>query len=780
MSDFVDINVNTQPARANTISWFDAISPGRASRVVTPATCPPPSSTNMSTKEIRQSDLAVKQRHQENDLTVSTICYDDESNSSLLRRLNSTVTPPRPHTNLTDGEMGTSVVLGEYSTAAAASPQRRMASSGAVPRSRRRCDDMYEEAVRGKLAKRQWAAAEQIRQSILERARIERDCTFQPQLSPYAKKLHRPSHLAPENRIYEELMRKSEWRAQKQKEHIEDELKGCTFRPLTVQAAKLKSSAHVHDSHIFSELYNHHEEQQYFRDELRPRVVQHLEQQILYKNPSNKIVSENKMSEVVERLISRGAIVQADRQRAKSAAISSETFKPAISTKSERIVSRQQDAGLLSEDVLERLMNPPKTMSQDRCQRREREEKLFDEDFKEICSEYLKGVRVSLRKELEKNFISAKFDALADYIHREEPDYKGCDSRVDKYPIKQLLKAAVSILSAEEGDELVHILTHSRSPALNRKGFVTLCLKALAVVEDPRSSALASLPPPPSNSGNGNRTGSVDNTDKNRRDHLNRLRHNLSPEEVAAIKASALERQQRRTEEELQRQRAKEEEEMRECTFRPQTTRKIPRECRSGRYTNVRITKGEMLRRAHIRKSRTESVETPSLDLPIPLVRDIFKKLKIPTAFPSPQRRAHSAGAHPGVCGKHRQIRTTAVLKSPKQRVKSTSRRSRAEGDQQGVATRAASAVDKKSHFPAKSKGKEEAACAAVPSEQSSEDAAGTYTGRSFDGSPWPNAGALFRGAASEHGVFGGEGALTDLGRQLILQQLREYRSRQR
>lgn len=100
-------------------------------------------------------------------------------------------------------------------------------------------DRLYRSGVVNNLAKHQWAARERLKEQ-LRRDEVE-ECTFHPQISRFAvEKYHgRPSDLSPDRRYPQEQRAQAARMAQRRRERILDELQGCTFRPLTLEAAKL-------------------------------------------------------------------------------------------------------------------------------------------------------------------------------------------------------------------------------------------------------------------------------------------------------------------------------------------------------------------------------------------------------------------------------------------------------------------------------------------------------------------------------------------------------------
>lgn len=140
---------------------------------------------------------------------------------------------------------------------------------------------LYHVGLDRKLAKQQWACLERAKRRVQDDAN-ER-CTFQPQISPYAGAIHRPKALSPQFRANDEVKRKMEHVARRQRELAAEELVHCTFKPLTLSAAKLHASALLDRTHLHEDLFNDHKKRQAFRDHLQMEAVREIEERMLYR-----------------------------------------------------------------------------------------------------------------------------------------------------------------------------------------------------------------------------------------------------------------------------------------------------------------------------------------------------------------------------------------------------------------------------------------------------------------------------------------------------------------
>ncbi|ESL10970.1 hypothetical protein TRSC58_01289 [Trypanosoma rangeli SC58] len=616
-----------------------------------------------------------------------------------------------------------------------------------------------------------------MRQMMLEKVKVERECPFKPKLSPYAAKIQRPTDLAPQNRVYDELMRKEEWRAKKRQEHIRRELEGCTFRPLTLRAAKLKSSAHTHDSHVFSELYGHDEERNHFVREVQPYVVEQLERHMLFKNPSNKPLPEDKINAVVERLFSCSVVVHTEEGTRRRSQSPSPPFKPTVSVNSARIVAKQREGGNVEENVVERLLHPTAYLKPSEQLRRQTESKQEEAELELVRLEYVRRLQGLLQRERRQSIIAAKFELLSGAINKERQSREGSQRCVTEHSAQELVRAGAVMLSSAEAQELCSILTASGAGRLNKDSFIALCTAAVEGLPNPGASPLGRVPPPRAP----RMGGGLTDADRGVQEGAQRptfRREIPSPEELEKMRARREERTQQMVEEEYQKRQAMMEEEERQCTFRPPPPRRIPKECHVNHNVDVKTTKAAALRRAYIEK-RLEGEEHAggtAAALPPASTKDLFG--------------AGAGGAHTGAqflqSVAPRSLlassnpRTKPFFASPIAEVspatKVPSKRCRGGKAHRSYTAHGEGFSTRKDHSSR--------SVPAVASDRSSDDAAAAYprprkmrTRESVAVAEAPSP-RVYRDVVSEHAAFGRDGALSEFGRELILRQLREYRDR--
>lgn len=140
---------------------------------------------------------------------------------------------------------------------------------------------LYHVGLDRKLAKQQWACLERARRHA-QMDEME-GCTFQPQISPYAEAIERPRALSPQFRARDDMRRKVERIAQRQRELEEKQMTECTFKPLTLSAARLHASALLERSNLHEKLFKDHKKRQLFRDHLQMEAVKEIEERMLYR-----------------------------------------------------------------------------------------------------------------------------------------------------------------------------------------------------------------------------------------------------------------------------------------------------------------------------------------------------------------------------------------------------------------------------------------------------------------------------------------------------------------
>lgn len=485
--------------------------------------------------------------------------------------------------------------------------------------------DIYEEAMRAKVAKQQWVALEKARQAVLEEARRRRDCPFAPQVSPFAARMRRPSSLRPENRVQSEVIRRKQWMAVKQQQEVERELQECTFRPLTVRAARLDpASLAPAGPAVFQQLYAEAEDRRVFEAEVKPLVVQQAE---AGRRAPSLLMRQAEVAGVVDRLCARGAVVEAkttgdgavveegDGGEAadgapRAASPSTDPHQPSLSAVSQRIVAAQVAAGERDPDVVQHLYR----QSQRETMREQLKMRLDEEKAKVARAEQamlLAQDRRRLQQEHYRAVLAAKYRALS---------RRACDTQRTTYrasapqSVALLARASFDLLSIEETEELLSAVENCGRHKLREAEFIAVVFRHFAETQTvPQQAALLARPPPASTvvgtgAANAKRAGSIPNA-RNGGSSLEGSplslpkvkREKLDPELIAQIRENrALALEEWRQQHQRQRAIAEGIEVDENFSFQPAPRRLIPYACRPDVVVPVKTTKSEALRRAHI------------------------------------------------------------------------------------------------------------------------------------------------------------------------------------
>lgn len=497
--------------------------------------------------------------------------------------------------------------------------------------------DIYEEAMRAKVAKQQWMALERARQEVLEEARRRRDCPFAPQVSPYAARMCRPTSLRPENRVQSEVIRRKQWMAKKQQQEVERELRECTFRPLTVRAAQLDPASRVPTGPaVFQHLYAEAEDRRTFEAEVKPLLVQQAEGR---SQPSPMRPAQ--LAGVVERLCARGVVrtseTVASREggtedeatvggpyaarsvdAAATATVTTATPSrtpvdvrpPLLSSVSQRIVAAQVASGERDPDVVRHLYR----QAERDAMRDQLKMELAEEKERVARAEQamvLAQDRRRLQQEYYRSVLIAKYRALSKHA---------CDTQRTSYratapqSVALLGRASFDVLSMDETEELLSAVENCGQHKLREAEFVAVIFRYFAESHvAPANAALLSRPPPafsvvgsgaanakrassaPRSGGGGSSLdGSPPSLPKIKREKpdLELIAH------IRESRAQALEEWKK----EHQRQRAIADGIVADDdhSFQPAPRRLIPFECRPDVVVPVKTTRSEALRRAHI------------------------------------------------------------------------------------------------------------------------------------------------------------------------------------
>lgn len=207
---------------------------------------------------------------------------------------------------------------------------------------------LYHVGLDRKLARQQWACME--RAKLEQLALMKDQCSFRPELSPLARSIERPKELSPANRAASEACRRRERLAKLQAAQLQKELDACTFKPLTLSAAKLHASALIRRSDIHEELFADDKKRRAFRDDVQGKVVKVLERRFAKAasvrptaadthDDESAALTKEEVDAIVFRLLNASI-----RHAVDDPATRGETFHPKINPVSEQLaeVARQR------------------------------------------------------------------------------------------------------------------------------------------------------------------------------------------------------------------------------------------------------------------------------------------------------------------------------------------------------------------------------------------------------------------------------------------------------
>ncbi|KAG5475549.1 hypothetical protein LSCM4_04131 [Leishmania orientalis] len=544
--------------------------------------------------------------------------------------------------------------------------------------------DMYVEAMRAKVAKQQWVALEKARQEVLEEARRRRDCPFAPRVSPYAARIQRPASLRPENRFGAEVMRRKQWVAKKRQEEVERELQSCTFRPLTLRAARLYSASSECSrttTTVFRDLYAEAESRRVFDRDVKPQLLHQLEE---FRHPSPAPMGPAQVAEVVERLCARGVVHGAvgaarhkddadllpydgDARSMERAGAQSDAHHPTLSLETKRIVAAQVVSGERDGDIVKQLYRQAAHgIARGQLKReldREQERLARAEQAVALAQE-----RKRLQQEYYRAVLAAKFRALAQHAAcAQHCTYRTTASQ----SVVELARAALDVLSADEAEELLGAVEHCGRHRLTEGEFTVVVFRYLAEQQvAPEQSALLRKVPPPSPS---TRRAASAATAK-RADHAPGVAGSggSSPAGLPRVKREkpdlgVIEQVRIRRAQELAEWRERNQLQRPICdgvlveggeyTFHPAPRRLIPYECRPDVTMPIKSTRSAALRHAYVSARMQGDALARAVDSVAPLLspqartatratsRELFSRGTSHSASPWTRERSRSAAA---------------------------------------------------------------------------------------------------------------------------------------
>lgn len=280
---------------------------------------------------------------------------------------------------------------------------------------------LYHVGLDRKLAKQQWACLERAKRSQMES--IDEECTFQPEVSPYAQKIQRPRGLSPENRAASEVRRKADWHAAKRAEQQQHEMEECTFKPLTLSAAQLHASALIQRADLHDKLHKDHAARAQFRERIQREALRQIEDKMVHKKIASSnaspegYVTQDEVNAIVERLLHNSIHHVNDDPVARG-----ETFHPTINPISEKIALQSRDE---CQTIVERLLHP-RQQSRSRSREREGDDEVLLQPYDQRA---VQAVREGIATERKRQHAGLLFNIIAEKVIEEQRDRnsKGVD-----------------------------------------------------------------------------------------------------------------------------------------------------------------------------------------------------------------------------------------------------------------------------------------------------------------------------------------------------------------
>ena len=306
---------------------------------------------------------------------------------------------------------------------------------------------LYQNGVQQSQHRKSWAAGE--RRKILQGQ--ERLCTFRPEISAYAQKLERPRELSPENRFRTEMDCREEGLALRRAKAEADELKECTFRPLTLSAAKVEPGSYIRrkDRHtlLFEEAGARHEVRQRMAELMEVEAAALAKKAHLFGDEERAMIS--RLSRPSERRVSESKV----------------QFEPTINPLSERLVADARSRDPSPQSVVERL--------------------FYNQQARAIVDPavVVHAFSPQLNPKSQDIVLSKRIKHLTNVF------LKLSGGSVDPQSVTQIARAAIDLFSLTEADELVSILREATSPSISLDAFIDVCLQpkfdSMAVVHAP-------------------------------------------------------------------------------------------------------------------------------------------------------------------------------------------------------------------------------------------------------------------------------------------------------
>lgn len=258
-------------------------------------------------------------------------------------------------------------------------------------------------------------------------------------------------------------------------------MEGCTFRPITTHTLKarprsssssdgtgrhrrLSSASGENSPAVFDKLYREAQAKHVFETVIRPQVVEAFEKCAL-RRPAPNAASPETVEAATNRLYAEARELE-ERRRLRSV---EPEHKPRISRRSKALVQNMELNGDRHPDQLQRLAARPDGNSEEALDRAIEAE--LERQRRALVLEERQRARAALERERVRSLLQAKFRELKRHVCQQQKEHFSLQSPV---LVRQLAKAGVDVLSAEEASELLSVLEFCGASQLRERGFVSL------------------------------------------------------------------------------------------------------------------------------------------------------------------------------------------------------------------------------------------------------------------------------------------------------------------
>lgn len=492
--------------------------------------------------------------------------------------------------------------------------------------------DLHEEGKRWRLNKQRWIALEKKRKEMLEESKLEEACSFHPQLSAYAKKMRRPPSLRPECRASSEVLQRRKWQAAKRQEKIQEELRECTFHPLTLHAIDILHRSPGKEKEVFNKLFEDAVHRHHFNSCVKATVISELEK---YTNSlegaQNVVVPPEEVQTIVERLFSKAAVVAATKSAA--AEVSAPTHTPRLSQKTQEIIKEKERSGERSPDPTRRLYQSGGGLESSRgLQQRMGQvlEEALGREAEKSAKQKRQEIEAKLQSQRINGILAEKFRLLARHVAKSS---HAVYQRHAKQSSSALAHAAVALLPADESTEVLTGLERCRLNELSETDFVQAMRRQVqAGASGGGGGKNPLLTPPPHHTRRSLSPPSEEEAGAPR--PLPRVRREKADPQVIAAAREKREAFLRQMEEEATKRREGE-------GYVPFHSRLIPYACRSDAAPTVKKTRASALRQECVQKKIAAETAKELYPVVTPHVSEILTRALFASAEEQPAAISH-------------------------------------------------------------------------------------------------------------------------------------------